>query len=66
MRVTLFGDVEQVIPDGAEILIVRVLLNPLSAPRVMVEFPSDPALTVRFAGLAKIVKSTTWNVIVAL
>ncbi len=47
-------------------LIVTVLLKPLTAVKVTVEFPSDPALTVRLVGLAMIVKSTTWNVIVAL
>ena len=62
----MFRDNVHVRPDGAAILIVTVLLKPLSAVKVTVEFPSDPALTVRFVGLAEIVKSITWNVIVAL
>jgi len=66
VRVTLFGDSEHVSPAGAKILIVTVLLKPLTAVKVMVEFPNDPALTVRLVGLAKTVKSTAWNVIVAL
>ena len=66
MRVILLGNIEHVSPDCAEILTVTVLLKPLSDPKVMVEFPNDPALTVRLVGLGKIVKSTAWNVIVAL
>jgi len=62
----LFGDSEHVKPDGAEMLIVTVLLKPLTAVKVTVEFPSNPALTIRLVGLAMIVKSTTWNMIVAL
>ena len=62
----MFRDNEHVRPDGADILIVTVLLKPLSGVKVTVEFPIDPALTVRLIGLAEIVKSTTWNVIVAL
>jgi hypothetical protein len=62
----LLGESEQVRPDGAEIVIVTVLLKPLTAVKVTVEFPSVPALTVRPVGLAEIPKSTTWNVIVAL
>jgi hypothetical protein len=65
IRVTLFGS-EHAIPDGVEMLIVTVRLKPLSAVKVTVEFPSDPALSVKLVGLAEIVKSTTWNVIVAL
>ena len=63
---TLLRDSEHVSPDCAEMLNVTVLLKPLSAVRVTFEFPSDPALTVRFVGLDEIVKSTTWKVIVAL
>jgi hypothetical protein len=66
VKVTLTRDNEQASPDGAEMLIVTVLLKPLTAVKVTVEFPSVPALTVRPVGLAEIAKSTTWNVIVAL
>jgi hypothetical protein len=45
---------------------ITVLLKPLRAVRVTVEFPIDPALTVTLIGAAAIVKSTAWNVIVAL
>ena len=62
----MLGNIEHISPDCAEIFIVTVLLKPLSDPKVMVEFPNDPALTVRLVGLAEIVKSTTWSVIVAL
>jgi len=63
---TLFSDNEHVNPDGAEMVIASVLLNPLSALKVTVEFPRDPALTVTLVGLAAIVKSTTSNVTVEL
>jgi hypothetical protein len=66
MRVTLVEDSEHVSPAGALTFKITVLLKPLSAVRVTVEFPSDPALTVTLVGLAAIVKSTAWNVIVAL
>jgi len=62
----LIGDNEHANADGAEMVNVAVLLKPLSAVKVTVEFPKDPALTVRVVGAAEIVKSTTWNVIVAL
>ena len=62
----MFRDNEHASPVAAEVLIVTVLLKPFRAVKVTVEFPSDPALTVRLVGLAEIVKSTTWNVIVAL
>jgi len=41
-------------------------LKPLTAPKVIVEFPTNPALIVRLRGEAEMVKSTTWNVTVAL
>jgi hypothetical protein len=66
IRVTLLWDNKHVIAVGAEKLKVTVLLKPLRAVKVTVEFPCDPALRVRLVGLAMIVKSTTWNVIVAL
>ena len=62
----MLGDKRHVIADCAEKLKVTVLLKPFSAVKVTVEFPSDPALRVRLVELAMIVKSTTWNVIVAL
>jgi hypothetical protein len=62
----LFRDNEHVNPDGAEMVIASVLLKPLSAVKVTVEFPRDPALTVTLVGLAAIVKSTTSNVTVEL
>ena len=65
-RLTLVADSEQVSPGGALTFKITVLLKPLSGVKVTVEFPSDPALTVRLVRLAEIVKSTTWNVIVAL
>lgn len=65
-RLALMGDSEHVNPSGAEMLIVTVLLKPLRAVKVIVEFPRDPALTVRLVGVAVIVKSTAWKVIVAL
>jgi hypothetical protein len=65
-RVTLLGDNKHVIAVGADKLKVTVLLKPFSAVKVTVEFPCDPALRVRLVRLAVIVKSTTWNVIVAL
>jgi hypothetical protein len=66
VTLTLFGDNEHVNPAGAEKVIASVLLKPLSAVKVTVEFPRDPALTVTLVGLAAIVKSTTWNVTVEL
>ncbi len=65
-RLTLSADNEHVNPEDAKMLIVTVLLKPLSAVKVTVEFPSVPALTVRPVGLAAIVKSTAWKVTVAL
>jgi hypothetical protein len=38
---------------------VTVLLNPLIAVKVIVEFPSDPALAVTLVWVAVIVKSIT-------
>jgi hypothetical protein len=61
-RATLFAENVQVIPEGPLTVRVTVLLKPLSPVRVIVEFAGDPALSVRLVGLAKIVKSTTWNV----
>jgi hypothetical protein len=66
VRLTLVGDNEHTSPAGALTFKIAVLLKPLSAVRVIVEFPRDPALTVRLTGVAEIVKSTAWNVIVAL
>jgi hypothetical protein len=66
VRLTLVGDNEHTSPAGPLTFKITVLLKPLSAVRVTVEFPSDPALTVRLVGEAEIVKSTVWNVIVAL
>ena len=63
---TWLRDKEHISPDCAEILSVTVLLKPLTVDRVTLEFPGDPAFTVKFVGLATIAKSTTWNVIVAL
>lgn len=65
-RATLFAEKAQVIPEGALTVKVTVLLKPLDATRVIVEFPKEPALIVVPAGLAAMVKSTTWNMIVAL
>ena len=65
-RLTLVADSEHVSPGGALTFKITVLLKPLSAVRVTVEFPSDPAFTVIVVGAVVIVKSTTWNVIVAL
>jgi hypothetical protein len=58
VRLTLEGDNEHTSPAGALTLKITVLLKPLSAVRVTVEFPSDPALTVTLVGAAAIVKST--------
>jgi hypothetical protein len=58
VTVTLFRDSEHVMPAGAEIVIVTVLLKPLIGVKVIVEFPKDPALVVRAIGLAATVKST--------
>jgi hypothetical protein len=66
MRLTLVADSEHASPAGALTFKITVLLKPLSAVRAIVEFPRDPALTVRLMGVAEIVKSTAWNVIVAL
>ena len=66
MRLTLVADSEHASPAGALTFKITVLLKPLSAVRVTVEFPSVPALTVLLVGLAEIVKSTTWNVTVEL
>jgi hypothetical protein len=65
-RLTLVVENEHVSPKGGLTVKVTVRLKPLTATKVTVEFPSDPALTVRLVGLAEIVKSTTWKVIVAL
>jgi hypothetical protein len=65
-RVTLVADSEHISPAGALTFKIAVLLKPLSAVRVTVEFPNDPALTVRLSGDAEIVKSTIWNATVAL
>ena len=66
MRLTLVADSEHASPAGALTFKITVLLKPLSAVRVTVEFPGVPALTVLLVGLAEIVKSTTWNVTVEL
>jgi hypothetical protein len=66
VRLTLVGDNEHTSPAGALKFKITVLLKPLRAVRVTVEFPIDPALTVTLIGAAAIVKSTAWNVIVAL
>jgi hypothetical protein len=66
MRLTLVADSEHASPAGALTFKITVLLKPLSAVRVTVEFPIDPALTVKLVGMVAIVKSTVWNVIVAL
>ena len=50
----MFRDNEHVSAGGEVMLNVTVLLKPLSAVKVTVEFPSDPALTVRLVGLAEI------------
>jgi hypothetical protein len=66
MRLTLVADSEHASPAGALKFKITVLLKPLSAVRVTVEFPSDPALTVTLVGAAATVKSTAWNEIVTL
>jgi hypothetical protein len=66
VRLTLVAESEHASPAGPLMFKIAVLLKPLSAVRVMVEFPSDPALTVTLVGVAAIVKSTAWNVTVAL
>jgi len=66
VRPTLVADSEHTSPAGALKFKITVLLKPLSAVRVRVEFPNDPALIVTLVGVAAIVKSTAWNVIVAL
>jgi hypothetical protein len=66
MRLTFVADSEHASPTGALTFKITVLLKPLSAVRVTVEFPSDPALIVTLVGAAAIVKSTAWNVIVTL
>jgi hypothetical protein len=65
-RLTLGTDNEHTNPGGGLTLKITVLLKPLIAVRVMVEFPSDPALAVTLVWLGAIVKSTTWKMIVAL
>jgi hypothetical protein len=66
VRLTLVGDNEHTSPAGALTFKITVLLKPLSAVRVTVEFPKEPALTVTLVGAAAILKSTVWNVIVTL
>jgi len=66
VRPTFVGDNEHTSPAGALTFKITVLLKPLSAVRVTVEFPDEPALAVTLVGAAAIVKSTAWNVIVAL
>ena len=66
VRPTLVGDNEHTSPAGALTFKITVLLKPLSAVRVTVKLPSDPTLAVTLVGAAAIVKSTAWNVIVAL
>lgn len=51
----MFGDNEHASAGGDVMLNVTVLLKPLIAVKVTVEFPSDSALTVRLVGLAAIV-----------
>lgn len=59
-RLMLFEESEHTRPDCALMLSVIVRLKPFSWLRVIVEFVSDPALTVKIVGLAAIVKSTAW------
>ena len=57
-RLMLFEESEHTSPDCGLMVKVTVRLNPLSWPRLIVEFVSDPALTMKLVGLAPMVKST--------
>ena len=57
-RLMLFEDSEHTSPDCELMLSVTVRLKPFNWPRLIVEFVSDPALTMKLVGFAARVKST--------
>ncbi len=66
--VMLVGLTEQVSPVAGETLVVRatVPVKPLTGATVIVDIALTPGVVLTVVGLAAIVKSTTWTVMVAV